>query len=180
MAWCWSTPAAGRTGRLGRGGPIIFKLLRYRSARAILRRIDVKPLVGQGLRSAFIDPKLVTPTLIDRYADFARAPGHRDVLLAGQDRPRGAAVAADLPKIKVPTLIMHGEQDRLIPFADGQAFARVIPGAVLIAYPGVGHVPMEQIPARSANDLDKWLRAKVLSGQRPPARSTPRPIASTE
>ena len=144
-----------------KGGPVIFGLLRNPVARAVLRNIDIRPLIGQGLRSAFIDPSLVTSGVIDRYADFARAPGHRAILLAIQNRSASGTTVSDLGSIKVPTLVMHGEQDRLIPFADGQAYARAIPGAMLIAYPNVGHVPMEQIPARSANDLDRWLRTKV-------------------
>jgi pimeloyl-ACP methyl ester carboxylesterase len=158
-----------------KGGPVIFRLLRNRLARAVLRNIDIKPLIGQGLKSAFLDPALVTPAVIDRYADFARAPGHRDILLAVQGRPRSASPIAELGRIRVPTLVMHGEQDRLVPFADGQAFARTIPGAELIAYPGVGHVPMEQIPARSANDLDRWLRAAVWPT--PPGAIDPGPVA---
>ena len=144
-----------------KGSPVIFKLLANPLARAVFKRIDLKPLIAQGLRAAFVDPRLVTPALVDRYADFARAPGHRAILLTLQERSRAGVSVADLARIRVPTLVMHGEADRLIPFADGQAFAREIPGAVLIAYPGVGHVPMEQVPARSANDLDQWLRRTV-------------------
>ena len=129
-------------------------------ARSVLRNVDMKPLFSQALKSVLVDPTLVTPAMIDRYAEFARAPGHRGLLLMGPGSPSRTTVA-ELGLIKVPTLIMHGEQDKLVPFADGQAFARAIPGAVLIAYPGVGHAPMEQIPGRSAEDLDRWLRTKV-------------------
>lgn len=150
-----------------KGSPVIFALLRNPLAAALLRRIDLKPLIAQGLRSAFVDPRLVTPAVVDRYADFARAPGHRAILMTIEARSRAGVGVADLSRIKVPTLVMHGEDDRLIPFADGQAFAREIPGAVLLAYPGVGHVPMEQIPARSADDLDQWLRTRVYGVAKP-------------
>lgn len=52
---------------------------------------------------------------------------------------------------------MHGMEDRLIPYTDGLAFAATIPGARMVGYPGVGHVPMEQIPDRSAADLRTFL-----------------------
>jgi pimeloyl-ACP methyl ester carboxylesterase len=143
------------------GGPIIFKILRYPAGRALLRGIDTSPLIEQGLKSAFVDPKLVTPAMVTRYGELARAPGHRDLLLQMQTRSGSGPTVADLARLQVPTLVMHGEDDRVIPFADGQAFARTIPGATLIAYPGVGHVPMEQIPDRSAADLDHWLKTKV-------------------
>jgi len=145
----WPTP--------GRGGAMIFKFLGNPVGRRVLKDIEIRPLMAQGLRAAYLDPKLVTPALVDRYVDLARGPGHRDILL-GQ-RPRRVASAADLSRIHVPTLVMFGQDDRLIPAADGERFHKAIPGATLILYPGVGHVPMEQIPQRSANDLKAWLAA---------------------
>lgn len=138
-------------------GAAIFSVMRTPVGRALLKDIDTRPLIAQGLRAAYLDPKLVTPALIDRYADLARAPGHRDILLSLQTGPRREATAWDLSRIHVPTLILFGQDDRLIPAADGEKFHKAIPGATLILYPGVGHVPMEQIPAQSVADLKAWL-----------------------
>jgi len=41
----------------------------------------------------------------------------------------------------------------VIAVADGRALAGAIPGARLVTYPKVGHVPMEQIAKRSAADV---------------------------
>jgi pimeloyl-ACP methyl ester carboxylesterase len=144
-------------------GPIVFQLLRYPIFRGILSQIDLSPLVSQGLKSAFVDPRLVTPALAARYADFSRAPGHRSILLGLQsgERMGPQAMIARLGTIKAPTLVMAGEADHVIPFANGQELARAIHGSTFIAYPGVGHVPMEQIPDQSASDLDGWLKDKV-------------------
>ncbi len=158
------------------GGPVIFSLMKSPLAGAVLRHIELRPLIDQGLKSAFIDAALVTPAVVDRYADFARAPGHRAILLALTSGTPKRADPADLAALKVPTLVMHGQDDHLIAYADGQAFARAIPGAVFIGYPGVGHVPMEQIPARSAHDLDAWLRAKVWPA--PAGAIDPGPVAA--
>jgi pimeloyl-ACP methyl ester carboxylesterase len=159
-----------------KGAPIFFSLLGNPIARAVLRYVDMKPLFGQALRSVLLDPTLVTPAMIERYAEFARGPGNRGILLSGPGSPSRTTVA-DLRLIKVPTLIMHGEQDQLIPFADGRAFAQAIPGAVLVAYPGVGHAPMQQIPGRSANDLDRWLRTRAWPA--PAGAIDPGPVAPT-
>ena len=145
----WPTP--------GRGGGMIFKFLGNPVGRRVLKDIEIRPLMTQALRSAYVDPKLVTPALVERYVDLARGPGHRDILL-GQ-RPRRVATAPDLARIHVPTLVMFGQDDRLIPAVDGERFHKAIPGATLILYPGVGHLPMEQIPQRSADDLKAWLTA---------------------
>lgn len=146
--------------RTGRGKPIpIFAILANPVGRALIRNIDTRGLAANGLKAAYVDPKLVTPALIDRYVLLSRAPGHRDLLLRGQSQPRHPVTTATFAAIHVPTLVMHGEKDALIPFAAGQGFAKAIPGAKLVAYPGVGHVPMEQIPDRSAADLDAFLKS---------------------
>ena len=148
--------------------PLIFKILKYPLGRAVLKNIDTRPLVRQGLQAGYLEPRLVTPELVDRYVDLARAPGHRDILLSLQTGTNRVATPELLSTIKAPTLVMFGQQDKVIPAADGQRFAAAIPGSTLILYPGVGHVPMEQIPDRSAGDLKAWLRAKVYPAPAPP------------
>ncbi len=63
-----------------------------------------------------------------------------------------------VPQIKAPTLIMWGEKDRWIPPANAPLFNRDIEGSELIMYPGVGHVPMEEIPEQTAKDADAFLK----------------------
>ena len=147
---------AATKGERPRGSPIVFKIMSSPLGRAFLRRADLRPMAAQGLRSAYVDRRLVTPALIDRYVDLSRAPGHRDIILAsGRDAPPPPSALA---AIHAPTLVMHGEDDRVIPLSAGRALAASIPGARLITYPGAGHVPMEQIPDRSAADLDAFVR----------------------
>lgn len=173
VAWTYALDHPDRVQRLilvdaagwptkARGGATIFKFLGNPVGRRVLKEIEIRPLMTQALRAAYDDPKMVTPALIDRYVDLARAPGHRQVLL-GQ-RPRRVATAPDLSTIHAPTLVMFGQDDRLIPAADAEKFHKAIPGATLILYPGVGHVPMEQIPDRSAADLKTWLAAHPVKG----------------
>lgn len=45
----------------------------------------------------------------------------------------------DLPRITAPTLVIHGDEDPLLPLAEGEAVARAIPGASLLVIPGMGH-----------------------------------------
>jgi pimeloyl-ACP methyl ester carboxylesterase len=69
------------------------------------------------------------------------------------------ATAAALQTIKVPTLILHGDSDVLIEPASAKKFAAAIPGAKVIIYPKVGHLPQIEIPQRSAADVVEFLRA---------------------
>ena len=47
--------------------------------------------------------------------------------------------AAELANIAVPTLVVHGKADPLVPFACGQDTAQRIPGAKLVGIDGMGH-----------------------------------------
>jgi pimeloyl-ACP methyl ester carboxylesterase len=45
-----------------------------------------------------------------------------------------------LPRIKAPTLVVHGADDRLVPPVNGRVVARRIPGARFELIPKAGHV----------------------------------------
>ena len=47
---------------------------------------------------------------------------------------------AELGKLKVPSLIIHGDEDPLIPLAGGKATAEAIPDAKFMIVKGMGHV----------------------------------------
>lgn len=60
----------------------------------------------------------------------------------------GHDVAAEVGRLAMPVLVMHGDADVLIPVENGLALARTIPGAQLILYPGAGHLFfVEEAPA---------------------------------
>jgi pimeloyl-ACP methyl ester carboxylesterase len=44
-----------------------------------------------------------------------------------------------LPSIRTPTLVIHGDEDPIIPLSEGQAMAAAIPGARLLTPAGMGH-----------------------------------------
>ena len=47
--------------------------------------------------------------------------------------------ATELAGLRVPTLVLHGKADPLVPFACGEDTARRIPGARLVGIEGMGH-----------------------------------------
>jgi pimeloyl-ACP methyl ester carboxylesterase len=52
-----------------------------------------------------------------------------------------------LKKVEAPTLVMHGEEDPLLPIECGRDVARLVPGAEFQSYPGWGHdFPAKLIP----------------------------------
>ena len=70
----------------------------------------------------------------------------------------GVATLDDrLGEITVPTLVMWGEQDRLVHPSTARVWADGIPGARIVRYPDAGHMPMLEMPRRTAADYRAFL-----------------------
>ena len=139
------------------GEPLGFKIMRYRLGRKLLSKIDNRPLIDQGLKADVYDKALITPSLVDRFAEFQRAPGHREILMGITLGSHPVSTAQLLSSINVPTLILWGESDSLIEPAAAKKFAAAISGSKLIIYPHAGHLPQLEIPQRSAADAAAFL-----------------------
>ena len=50
-----------------------------------------------------------------------------------------ATPISSLRRLKIPTLVIHGTEDRLLPYAHGEAIAETIPGAKLLTIEKMGH-----------------------------------------
>jgi len=85
----------------------------------------------------------------------ARAAYARSYRPAGVARQMQAVVAGGsrverLTRVAVPTLVVHGREDPLIPVAAGEDTARLVPGAKLAVVPGMGHNIPEALGATIA------------------------------
>lgn len=65
-----------------------------------------------------------------------------------------------LPRIHVPTLVVHGDQDRLIPPENGRVVARRIPGARFVLIPNAGHILMTDQPGRCLDAIMEFLHQR--------------------
>jgi pimeloyl-ACP methyl ester carboxylesterase len=87
-----------------------------------------------------------------RLRELAAATYDRGHHPAGTGRQLAAIMASgdrtnQLRRLQVPTVVIHGTDDPLVPFRGGLATARAIPDAELVAIPGMGHdLPSEAWP----------------------------------
>jgi len=141
------------------------------AGRFLLRDLDSTALVTKGLKSSFENDAFVTDAMVTRYVELGRAPGHRDAVidLALDFHKRNPATAERLAALSTPTLILHGEKDLLVPVDHARKFDAAIPDSTLIIYPATGHILNEEQAARSAADLNAWLKARAA---KPPKRPT--------
>ena len=71
-----------------------------------------------------------------------------------------------LRRINVPTLVVHGDQDRLVPSANGRMVAKRIPGATFRIIENAGHVLTTDQPEICAELMVDFLKGLVDRGMR--------------
>lgn len=85
-------------------------------------------------------------------------------ILTATDRTPG------LRRLRVPTLVLHGQADPLIPVAGGVATARAVPGARLVVVPGMAHDLPRAVWPRLVDELER-LTARASVPTRASARA---------
>ncbi|GAC1423880.1 MAG: hypothetical protein NVSMB69_21610 [Novosphingobium sp.] len=115
-------------------------------------------MFAQSLHQTVSNQAIVTDAMIDRYRDLNRFPGNRRATRLRSAVPHAHDDnATRVATITVPTLILWGAEDKLIPASGADWFAARIKGSRKVVYPGIGHLPMEETPDRSAQDVEAFL-----------------------
>jgi len=89
---------------------------------------------------------------------------------------RSIDVTDRLPRLSVPTLVMHSLDDQAIPFSEGRKIASLIPNARLVALESRNHVVLEREPAWQV--LLSEVRAFLASGPGAEEAEVPQPAAA--
>jgi pimeloyl-ACP methyl ester carboxylesterase len=69
----------------------------------------------------------------------------------------GLELRSTLPLLKAPTLMIWGDQDPIITASDRAGLIAGLPDARVKVYPGLGHNPFWEQPARVADDIEAFL-----------------------
>ncbi len=123
-----------------------------------------RALIAQGIREVYGEPGRIKPGVVDRYYDLSRRPGNRRAMmeifrvLLKVNRDELEGTGQRVAAIKAPTLLMWGERDRWISPKHVPLWQRDLPGIQVRTYPGVGHIPMEEIPEQTAADALRFLQ----------------------
>ena len=139
------------------GGNIAFTLARTPVIGNIMSQMLPRSIIERSLSQSVSNQDVVTQAAVDRYWDMARYPGNRAATRARFSQSYKPFDAAKVAQVTVPTLVMWGEEDALIPYAAAGWYMEHLPNAELANYPGIGHIPMEEAPVKTVADLRKWL-----------------------
>ena len=111
-------------------------------------------------------PRLLKPDLVyEGFMKGAGKPGFDDALRACLDydfRER-------LPEVKVPTLIVWGEKDSIIPVRDADEFERLIDDSRKVVMKDTGHISMAERPVKFNDVLVDFLAETGPAQEKEPA-----------
>ena len=116
-----------------------------------------KVVVRRFLRQVIKDQYVVTDHLVDRYYDII----HREGNLEAFSRIANSKFIQNtnaLRNIETPTLVLWGDEDAWISYHDAEKFKNDLKNVTVKIYKGVGHIPMEEIPELTANDVLNFLK----------------------
>ena len=84
--------------------------------------------------------------------------GNTQRLLRANMKMDGETVGDKVAAITIPTLVVWGQNDPLVPLADGKDFAAKIPGAKLVIVPKCGHAPSIEKPEEFIAAVEPFLK----------------------
>ncbi len=116
--------------------------------------------IADGMYPKFLAPATYTeqPAMAAELKEImkgAKREGVIAALTAMRDRQDSTPL---LPSIKVPTLIVHGQEDNVIPFSEAEVMAKAIPSSELHLVDKAGHLPNLEQPAEFDRIVNNFLR----------------------
>jgi pimeloyl-ACP methyl ester carboxylesterase len=156
--------------RVGQPRPRVYaRLLRRRGAEgrpaAIAAAVETFRLIGS---HGFAFDEQYVHDIAGRSWDRGYDPdGRLRQLAASASQPNRTA---DLHRITVPALVIHGLDDPLVAPSGGLAIARAIPGSRFVGFPGMGHDLPRALWPEFVNQIAALAASgEKRSGHRPPA-----------
>ncbi len=152
--------AAGAPLREGEAAPPLnlgFRLMRDPMLRPLMSQITPRSLVEKSLQDTVADPAIVDDAMVDRYWELLRFPGNRRASAVRALSNREPQYFDRIAEITAPTLLLWGAEDKLIFASAATTFDERMPNAEVVILDNVGHIPMEEAPAASANAVRRFL-----------------------
>ncbi|MEK6795134.1 MAG: alpha/beta hydrolase [Spirochaetota bacterium] len=136
--------------------PIIAQLPQVDSLGPLISR-QLKDVGISILISAWHDTNRVTKDVIENYRRPLRMPAWDRALWSFTAAVRPKDIVPRLSSLRMPVLVITGDDDRLVPASNSIRLARDIPGAKLIVITNCGHMPQEEKPREFMNAVEPFL-----------------------
>lgn len=150
-------------GILSTGVPSATQYLFFPLQRLSARQFGNRDFREQFLKSAYINPTIITDQVIDDVMAGSRMQGYLTGMSTLMDHYEEGGELALLPKLLKPTLIVWGAADRNKPLSESEDLRQRLANSRLIVIDNVGHYVHEEAPLAAANaviNAKGWLTAR--------------------
>lgn len=137
-------------GIISTGVPAFTRYLFWPLPRVMARMFGSRGFREDFLKRSFLDPSIVTPQVMDAMMLAPRSAGYLEGMTSMMGQYRSGDEPAMASRVRVPTLIVWGMQDRSKLPGEQQQVQRLIPGSRLVEVPDSGHYVQEEQPAAVA------------------------------
>lgn len=98
----------------------------------------------------------IVDKIFDKYAEPLRQEGVAEFIVNLSRAMDDLNIKDDLPRVEVPTLIIWGEYDKVLPVENAYHFHKLIKNSKLKILKDSGHVPMEECPEEIAKEINSF------------------------
>lgn len=137
--------------------PIAFRIAKTPVLKHLLRYLGSRSLATKSVENVYADPSRVKPEIVDRYYDMYLREGNRQALLDRMATSFHPDTYQKISTLQMPTLILWGEEDKLIPVENAFRFQKDLPHDTLVILKSLGHVPMEEDPKTTTKVVRSFL-----------------------
>ncbi len=140
--------------------PRLINLARLPLAGAAMSVVPARTLARMGLRAAYHPDHTPGPEVVEGYAAGLRGLRARWAIrqVAAQIVPEDlASLTSRYPTIGCPTLLLWGNEDRVIPRWVGERLHHALADSELVVLDQCGHVPSEERPEASLESVSDFL-----------------------
>ncbi len=138
--------------------PIAFTLAQIPVLKHMLNYLTPKFLAKKSVTNVYEDPTKVTDTLVNRYYELFLREGNRQAFVDRMNFSKYPDYFEKIRAIQTPTLILWGENDKLIPVANAYKFQNDLANDTLVILKKTGHVPMEEAPEQTVEVIRNFLK----------------------
>ncbi|MDP9938369.1 alpha/beta fold hydrolase [Ectopseudomonas alcaliphila] len=138
--------------------PIGFRLAGIPALAPLMSRLLPRSMIESSVRNVYGDPGRVDDELVERYYQLTLRAGNRQALRQRFAQAPSGELHERIGELELPTLIIWGGRDRLIPANNAERFAADIEGSQLVLFEDLGHVPQEEEPQRTVAVLVAFLQ----------------------
>jgi pimeloyl-ACP methyl ester carboxylesterase len=142
--------------------PIAFQVAGWPLIKNLFKYVTPRSIVQKSVENVYADKSKVTKTLVDRYFELSLREGNRQAFIDRMSEFRNKGIinikTSQIKDLSMPTLIIWGDKDLLIPLEVGEKFHADLPNDTLVVFKDLGHTPMEEDAAKTVAAVKDFLK----------------------